>query len=96
MMGILSFEKPMGPLLTRILFYLALVYVVWTGLEQLWDWILYFDNDWDRALWGVIKTPFIVLLKVVGLRVLAEVVLAQFRMDKSLHDQVTGKVAKTD
>ena len=96
MMGILSFEKPMGPILTRILFYLALIYVLWTGLQHLWDWILYFDDDWDKALWGVITTPIGVLIKILILRVVAEVILAQFRMDKSLHDQVTGKVAKPD
>ncbi len=89
----MSFEKPMGETLTRLLYYLAIVYILWTGLQQLWTWIQYFDNDWDTALWGVLKTPVIVIVKLLILRVGAEYVLARFRMDKSLHDQVTGRAA---
>ena len=89
----ISFEKPMGETLTRLLFYIGIVYVLWTGLGHLWKWIQYFDNDWDTALWGVIKTPFIIVVKLLVLRVMSEYVLARFRMDKSLHDQVTGRAA---
>lgn len=90
---LLSFEKPMGDTLTRLLYYLAVLAIIWLGLKQLWFWLTYFDNDWDTALWGLIKTPFIVVLQILAVRVMAELVLAVFRMDRSLHDQVTGRVA---
>lgn len=79
----LSFEKPIGEVLTKFLFYVGILLVILWGLQALWHWILYFDNDWDTALWGVIKTPVIVILKLLALRVLAEVVLAILRMNKT-------------
>ncbi|WP_084399415.1 DUF4282 domain-containing protein [Henriciella aquimarina] len=78
----LSFEKPMGEVLTKFLFYVGMVLILVWGLRALWHWITFFDNDWDTALWGVIKTPFIVILKLLVLRVLSEVVLAILRMGK--------------
>lgn len=89
----ISFEKPMAETLTRILYYLGIAAIVWHGAKRFWFWITYLDNDWDTALWGIIKTPFLMLLALVVLRVVAEYVLARFRMDKSLHDQVTGRAA---
>lgn len=78
----LSFEKPMGEVLTKFLFYVGMILILVWGLRALWHWITFFDNDWDTALWGVIKTPFIVILKLLVLRVLSEVVLAILRMGK--------------
>ena len=91
--GFLSFEKPMGETLTRILFYLGIAGILWHAIRRFWFWLTYIDNDWDTALWGMIKTPFIAIISLLILRVVAEFVLAQFRMDKSLHDQVTGRAA---
>ncbi len=90
----LSFEKPLGPTLTRLLYWLGILGVLWHALRQMWFWIQYFDNDWDTALWGVIKTPFLAILSILILRVVAEFVLAQFRIDKSTHEQVTGRSAE--
>lgn len=91
--GFLSFEKPMGETLTRILFYLGIAGILWHAIRRFWFWLTYIDNDWDTALWGMIKTPFIAIISLLILRVVTEFVLAQFRMDKSLHDQVTGRAA---
>jgi hypothetical protein len=41
----------------------------------------------------MIKTPIGAIIAILVLRVVAEFVLAHFRMDKSLHDQVTGRAA---
>lgn len=91
--GLLSFEKPMGETLTRLLYYLGIIGILWQALQRLWFWIRYLDNDWDTALWGIIKTPILAVIAILVLRVVAEFVLAHFRMDKSLHDQVTGRAA---
>ncbi|GGB72874.1 MULTISPECIES: DUF4282 domain-containing protein [Henriciella] len=78
----LSFEKPMGEVLTKFLFYVGILLILWWGLRSLWHYITWFDNDWDEALWGVIKTPFIVILKLLALRVASEFVLSVLRLDK--------------
>ena len=83
----------MGTTLTRLLYYLGILAILWHGIKRFWFWLTYIDNDWDTALWGMIKTPFLVILSLLVLRVVAEYVLAHFRMDKSLHDQVTGRAA---
>jgi len=94
-MNFLSFEKPMGRGLVQFVFYLWVIYLIWTGLGQLWSWIQYFDNDWDEALWGVIRTPFVVIFKILVARVVAELAIAIMRIDKSTHDQVTGRGASS-
>ena len=91
--GFLSFEKSMGATLTRILFYLGIVGILWRAVSRFWFWLTYIDNDWDTALWGMIKTPIMAIIGLMILRVVAEFVIAHFRMDKSLHDQVTGRAA---
>jgi len=92
-----SFEKPMADTLTRLLYYLGIAAIFWHGLKQIWFWLTYFDNDWDTALWGLVKTPFAMLISIMILRLVSEYVLAHFRIDKSLHDQVTGRaVPPTD
>ncbi len=78
----LSFEKPMGEVLTKFLFYVGILLIVFWGLRELWHYITWFDNDWDEALWGVIKTPFVVILRLLVLRVVAELVLSVLRIDK--------------
>jgi len=80
-------------MLTQALYILGIIGIVWGGLKRLWFWIRYLDNDWDTALWAIIKTPFLMVIALIILRVAAEYVLAHFRMDKSLHDQVTGRAA---
>ena len=89
----LSFEKPMGATLVRILFWLGIIAILWHALREFWFWLTYLDDDWDRALWKMITTPVKWIVALMILRVVAEFVLAQFRMDKSLHDQVTGRAA---
>ncbi|WP_300377633.1 DUF4282 domain-containing protein [Henriciella sp.] len=78
----LSFEKPLGEMLTKVLFYVGIFLILFWGLRSLLHYIALLDDDWDTALWGVIKTPFIVILKLLVLRVLAEVVVAILRLDK--------------
>ena len=78
----LSFEKPLGEMLTRLLFYIGIVLILLWGLRSLWHWITFFDNDWDRALWGVIWTPIATLLRLLVLRVVAEMVVAILRLDR--------------
>ncbi|MEL7104166.1 MAG: hypothetical protein AAGL97_16565, partial [Pseudomonadota bacterium] len=39
------------------------------------------------------EPPFAAIIALLVLRVLAEYFVAHFRMDKSLHDQVTGRAA---
>ena len=41
----------------------------------------------------MLTTPVKAIIALLILRVVAEFGLAQFRMDKSLHDQVTGRAA---
>lgn len=89
----LSFERPMGPLLVQLLYYIGIVIVVWRGVDHVWDALNYFEHDWDSALWRLIKAPFVVVINILVLRVVAEVLQAIFRIDKSTHDQVTGRAA---
>ncbi|MEM9375742.1 MAG: DUF4282 domain-containing protein [Pseudomonadota bacterium] len=91
--GFLSFEKPMSETLTRLLYYLGILGIIWTAISRFWFWLTYIDNDWDTALWGMIRVPIIAIITLLILRVLAEYVLAHFRMEKSLHDLVTGRAA---
>ena len=79
----LSFEKPMGEILTRLLYYLFIIFILWRGLEALVYYFTLFGEDWDRALWGVLKTPVIVIVKLLILRVIAEFVMSVLRLDKS-------------
>lgn len=89
----LSFEKPMGPTLVQLLYYLGIAGILWHAVRRFWFWLTYLDNDWDTALWGMIKTPFAAIIALIVLRVIAELAQSIFRMDKSLHDQVTGRAA---
>ena len=89
----LSFEKPMGETLVRFLFWAGIIGILWQAVRQFWFWLTFLDDDWDRALWGMITTPVKAIIALLILRVVAEFVLAQFRMDNSLHDQVTGRAA---
>ena len=91
--GFVSFEKSMGETLTRLLYYFGIIAILWHAIRRFWFWLTYLDNDWDTALWGMIKTPIMAIIAIMALRVVAEFVLAHFRMDKSLHDQVTGRAA---
>lgn len=79
----LSFEKPMGEMLTRLLFYLFSIFILWRGLEALFYYIALLDDDWDSALWGVLKTPVIVIVQLLVLRVIAEFVMSVLRLDKT-------------
>lgn len=76
----LNTEKPSGSALAKFLFYIGIVFILWLGLQKLWQWIMWFDNDWDEALWGVIKTPFITLFNLLGLRLGLDVILAVFKI----------------
>lgn len=89
----LSFERPLGPILIQLLYYFGIVAIVWHGIRRFWFWLTYLDNDWDTALWGMIKTPIMAIIALMLLRVVAELARAHLRMDKSLHDQVTGRAA---
>ncbi len=90
----LSFEKPLGPTLTQLLFYLGSAWIIWEAFWRIWNLLGRMGSDyWDEALWAIIKTPIAAIISILVLRVIAEFVLAQFRMDKSLHDQVTGRAA---
>lgn len=79
----LSFEKPMGEVLTKFLFYVGILITLVWGVRVLWHWIFWFDNDWDEALWGVIWTPIAVVLRLLVLRVVAELVVAVLRLDRA-------------
>ncbi|MDJ0921649.1 MAG: DUF4282 domain-containing protein [Henriciella sp.] len=88
----LSFEKPIGDLLTRLLYYLGCIGIILGAIRYIIYQLGRFGSQWwDEALWEIIKTPFGAIIAIMVLRVIAEFVLAQFRMDKSLHDQVTGR-----
>lgn len=89
----LSFEKPFGAALIQVVFYLWVVYLLWTGAEKLWDWITYFDNRFWPAFWGTVTTPFVVAFKILVSRAAAELAMAVLRIDRSTHDQVTGRAA---
>lgn len=90
----LSFEKPMGNTLVRLLYYIAIVVAIWNALKMFWHYgILRLDNDWDSALWVMIKTPFVLIFGIIVLRVMAELALAILRMDLSLHKQATADPA---
>ena len=89
----LSFDKPMGPILVQLLYYLGIAYIVWKAFWAIWNGIGHIPDDWDAALWWIIKTPFKAILAIIALRIIAELARAIFRMDRSLHDQVTGRAA---
>ncbi len=89
----LSFEKPMGETLIRLLYYLGIAGIVFNALQKLWMYITYLDDHIWSALWGIVKTPIMAIIAFMILRVVVEYVLAHFRIDKSLHDQVTGRAA---
>lgn len=76
----LNTDKPSGQQFTKILFYLGVVYIIWKGLQAMWGWITWFDNDWDEALWGLIKTPFLTVLALMGLKVLTDIVMSIFKI----------------
>ncbi|MCZ4296917.1 DUF4282 domain-containing protein [Henriciella marina] len=79
----LSFEKPLGELLTRLLFYLFIIFIIWRGVETLVFYLTYFGENFGMALWGILKTPVVVIVQLLMLRVFTEAVLAVLRLDKS-------------
>ena len=83
----------MGPVLVQLIFYISVILVIWHGAEDVWNALRYFEHDWDRALWRLVKAPFVAVFHILILRVVAEVLQAIFRIDKSTHDQVTGRAA---
>ena len=76
----LGTDEPAGSAIAKFLFYIGIIYILWMGLRELWMWIQFFDNDWDRALWGVIKTPFLVLFRLLMLRLGLDIVLSIFQI----------------
>lgn len=82
----LNTEKPSGTALVKFLFYLGIIYILWLGLKQMWEWILWFDDDWDEALWGVIKTPFMTILNLLGLRLALDIIMALFKIRDDVSD----------
>ncbi|MEM6535922.1 MAG: DUF4282 domain-containing protein [Pseudomonadota bacterium] len=89
----LSFEEPVGPILTRLLYYFGLIAIIWGALRLIWFWIMRIDNVPMTALWQIMLVPFGAVIAIMGLRVAAELVLAIFRIDQSTYEQVTGKTA---
>lgn len=93
----LNTEKPSGAALAKFLFYLGLIYILWLGLKEMWEWILWFDDDWDEALWGVIKTPFMTVLNLLGLRLGLDVILALFKIrDDVAEGKKTAQAPESD
>lgn len=82
----LGTDEPAGSAIAKFLFYIGIIYILWTGLGQLWNWIQWFDNDWDEALWGIIKTPFLVLFRLLMLRLGLDVVLSIFKIRDDLSE----------
>ena len=91
--GFLSFEKSMGATLTRLMYYLGILAVIWHGLERIWRGLTIFPDYWWTATKHILYTPILMALSIIFLRIVAEYLVAHFRMDKSLHDQVTGRAA---
>lgn len=85
--GYLNTEKPGGSALVKTIFYIGIVYFVWQGLSNMWTAIMWFDNDWDQALWWLIKAPFIALFKLLMLRLGLDIVLALF----SIRDDIKAE-----
>ena len=91
--GYLDTEKPSGSALVKAIFYIGIVYFIWQGISSMWSAILWIDNDWDQALWWLVKAPFLALFKLLVLRLGLDVVLALF----SIRDDMSAqrKVAET-
>tara|TARA_R110000868_G_scaffold329792_1_gene590746 strand:+ start:316 stop:588 length:273 start_codon:yes stop_codon:yes gene_type:complete len=78
----LSFEEPLGHIFTRLLFYIGIFIAIWCGLAYAWHALLWFDNDWDEALFRLIWSPFRLALSLLILRVAAEFVLSVLSLNR--------------
>lgn len=78
--GFLNTEKPSGSALAKFLFYIGIIYFIWQGLEGMWRAITWIDNDWDQALWWLIKVPFVTAFKLLMLRLGLDIVLSIFKI----------------
>lgn len=76
----LSTNRPSGSGIAKAFFYLGIIWILWHSVEMMWRWLMWIDNDWDEALWGLIKTPFQTILALMGLRLGLDVVLALFKI----------------
>ena len=68
---------------TACLFYLFIIFIIWRGVETLVFYLTYFGENFGTALWGILKTPVVVIVQLLILRVITEAVLSVLRLDKS-------------
>jgi hypothetical protein len=93
----LSFERPMGDVLVQLLYYLALVLIIVRCLERIYLGCLTIigafgdGRGFGDGLWLIVGSPLLAILAICLLRIVAEVVRAVFRMDRSLREVVTGR-----
>ena len=76
----LGTDEPAGSAIAKFLFYIGIIYVLWLGLRDLWFWARIFGSDWDSALWGIVKTPFIALFRLLLLRLGLDIILSIFQI----------------
>jgi len=57
-----------------------------TALVKFLFYLGIIDDDWDEALWGVIKTPFMTILNLLGLRLALDIIMALFKIRDDVSD----------
>ena len=96
-MGVLgrlvNFERPMGPVVAQILYYIGLFAVGIGAVRRIIEKSSRLADDFLGHFFGILTVLFVALLWVLVLRLVTERVRAIFRIDTSLHDILTGRSA---
>lgn len=90
---LLSFERPMGPTLVQLLYYIGLIWILWVCVAQIVLGVANLADDFGAGVWQIVSAPLLAILSALVLRLLAEGARALFRIDASLHDVATGRAA---
>jgi len=90
---LVNFERPMGPVVAQLLYYIGLFAIGLGAVRRLFDALSGLADDILGSALDAVAVLFVAVLWVLALRLVTELIRAVFRIDTSLHDILTGRSA---